>query len=437
MIDFFTAIATIAYVLSSAGVLCLLLSYFVQLRRHLQLAPAGRAAEERLLATPLPDRADLPHVVVQIVSFNEGGLVQRALRAAALLDWPRDRLHIQLVDDSTDDTLVIGRATAAELRTSGVDVVVLHRDRRDGFKAGALAGGMAASPHEYFAIFDTDYVPQPDFLRRCMAALLADPTHAFVQTRIEYLNADQNALTRAQALMLDHHMSVDQMTRSWAGHPLPFNGTCGVWRRSAIAAAGGWRGDTLAEDLDLSYRAWILGQNGVFLSSVSVPGELPDSLDVWTNQQCRWTTGFGQVAWRILPLLTTERVPGFWRKLAAFRHLGPAIVGPFVSVANLSLIVLLVLRPDWAWPLIGTTVFLFLLGLLAHLVGLAVGQFTVRGSLPPRGFAIRCVHVMGLQLRVAWVMTYRSVKKAFVRERHEFVRTPKRGSVHSEVGEGE
>lgn len=431
MSDLLAASILIVYAASTLGLVCLMASYFVQLRRHRQLRGPGRAAEERLLALPLPDEEELPHVVVQIVSYNEGHLVRRALHAAALLDWPRDRLHVQLLDDSTDDTLADGRAAVAALRAGGVDIVILHRDRRDGFKAGALAGGMAASPHEYFAIFDTDYVPRPDFLRRCMVALLADPASAFVQARIDYLNADESALTRTQALMLDHHMSIDQMTRSWSGHPLPFNGTCGIWRRSAIEAAGGWRGDTLAEDLDLSYRAWMLGLGGRFLASVSAPGELPTSLKAWANQQYRWTTGFGQVAWRILPLLPTARVPGFWRKLSAFRHLSPAMSGSFVAAANLSLVVLLVLRPDWAWPLVGTTVVLFLAVLLAHIVGLAVGQRTVRGALPRRGFTIRCVHVMALQLLVAWLMTYRSLRKLIGHKPVEFVRTPKRGAIRS------
>jgi cellulose synthase/poly-beta-1,6-N-acetylglucosamine synthase-like glycosyltransferase len=431
MSDFLSIPIVVVYVSSTAGILCLLTSYFVQLRRHCQLAPAGRAAEERLLATPLPSLAELPHIVVQIVSYNEGGLVRRALQAAALLDWPRDRLHIQLLDDSTDDTLASADAAVAELRGAGLDIVILHRDRRDDFKAGALAAGMAASPHEYFAIFDTDYVPRADFLRRCMAALLADHRYAFVQARIDYLNADENALTRAQAPMLDHHMSVDQMTRSWAGHLLPFNGTCGVWRRAAIEAAGGWRGDTLAEDLDLSDRAWMLGLQGLFVSSVSVPGELPASLQAWTDQQQRWTTGFGQVAWRVLPLLAGARVAGFQRKLQAFRHLGPALIGPLVAAANLSLISLLVLQPDWALPLLAAMVLLFLLGSLALVLGLAVGQFTVRGALPSWSFLARCLHVMALQILVAWVMSYRSVRRAIGGGHLEFVRTPKSGGIRS------
>lgn len=429
MSDLLSIILLVVYGVSAASMAFFMVCYFAQLRRHHALLPAGRAAEARLLAASLPKPEELPHVVVQIVSFNEGDLVRRALQAAVRLDWPRDRLHIQLLDDSTDDTLAQARAAAAELATTGIDIVVLHRARRDGFKAGALAGGMAASPHEYFAIFDTDYVPQPDFLKRCMTALLAEPASAFVQARIDYLNADESVLTRTQALMLDHHMSVDQMTRSWSGHPLPFNGTCGIWRRSAIEAAGGWRGDTLAEDLDLTYRAWMRGLGGRFLASISAPGELPTSLKAWANQQCRWTTGFSQVAWRILPLLATARVPGLRRKLSALMHLGPAVSGPLVGVANISFVALLVLRPDWAWPLVATTVGLFLVGLLAHVVGLAVGQRSVRGRLPERGFALRCLHVMVLQMMVAWLLTWRSLKQPFSPERVEFVRTPKRGAL--------
>lgn len=431
MIDLLSTVLLVVYAASSVGMACFMVSYFVQLRRHHDLLPAGRAAEERLLAVPLPEPEELPHVVVQIVSFNEGHLVRRALQAAARLDWPKGRLHVQLLDDSTDDTLALARAAVAEGQATGLDVVLLHRDRREGFKAGALAQGMAASQHEYFAIFDTDYVPRPDFLRRCMTALQAEPKSAFVQARIDYLNAGENALTRTQALMLDHHMSVDQMTRSWAGDPLPFNGTCGIWRRSAIEAAGGWRGDTLAEDLDLTYRAWMLGLEGRFLASVSAPGELPTSLKAWADQQYRWTTGFGQVAWRILPLLPTARVPGFRRKLSAFMHLGPAVSGSLVGVAQISLVGLLVLQPGWAWPLLATTGLLFLGGLLAHVLGLAVGQRTVRGALPRRGFVMRCLHIMALQMLVAWLMTWRSLKKPLSQERVEFVRTPKRGALHS------
>jgi cellulose synthase/poly-beta-1,6-N-acetylglucosamine synthase-like glycosyltransferase len=431
MSEFLSHLLLVVYVSSTAGILWFMVSYLLQLRRHCALGPVGWAAEQRLLATALPGDAELPHVVVQIVSFNEGELVRRALQAAARLDWPRDRLHIQLLDDSTDHTPAIARAVVADLAAGGLDVVLLHRDDRDGFKAGALAGGMAAaSAHEYFAIFDTDYVPAPDFLRRCMVALLADPDRAFVQARIDYLNADESALTRVQALMLDHHMSVDQMTRSWAGHPLPFNGTCGIWRRAAVEAAGGWRGDTLAEDLDLSYRAWMLGRNGRFLSSVSARGELPASLEAWANQQHRWATGFGQVARRILPLLMTARVPGFRRKLSAFQHLGPAITGPFVAVANISFIALLMLRPDWTLPLVATTVLLLVVGLLAHVLGLAVGQIAVRGPLLRRGFMAQCVHAMALQLLVAWLMTYRSLRQAIRRQHVVFARTPKRGAIH-------
>ena len=231
--------------------------YLVFLRLHVRLRQPGRAEEQRLLSLPPPAEADLPHVVVQIASYNEGDLVRRVAEAAASLDWPIDRLHIQLCDDSTDDTLDLAHDVAKSLRARGFDVAVLHRTVREGFKAGSLMMGVNTTPHDYFAIFDADYVPKPDFLRRCMPVLLADTSLSFVQARIDYLNPDENALTRAQVLLLDHHIGVEQTTRSWAGHALPFNGTCGIWRREAIEAAGGWRGDTLAEDLDLSYRAWL------------------------------------------------------------------------------------------------------------------------------------------------------------------------------------
>jgi cellulose synthase/poly-beta-1,6-N-acetylglucosamine synthase-like glycosyltransferase len=426
MLSALVTLALVAYVLSASAILCMMISHLVQIRQHRWLTPAGRAREARLLATPLPRDEELPHVVVQIASYNEGGLARRALQAAVILDWPKDRLHIQLLDDSTDGTLALAQAAVADLRGTGVNIAILHRDRRDGFKAGALAAGIAASPHEYFAIFDADYVPDPNFLRRCMTALLAEQRYAFVQARSDYLNGNENALTQAQVLMLDQHMSIDQMTRFWAGDPLPFNGTCGIWRRTAIEAAGGWRGDTLAEDLDLSYRAWMLGLTGAFLETVSVPGELPSSLGIWLNQQYRWVTGFGQVAWRVLPSLAHAPIAGFWRTVAAVRHLGPVVGGSVMSVALVSLILLLALRPGWEMPILGAAILLLFGGWLALVLGLAAGQITVRGSLP-QGFAIGCARVMALQLLLGLFMTYKSLQTTIAGQHLEFMRTPKRG----------
>lgn len=401
--------------------------YLVFLRRHVGLRERGRAEEQHLLSLPAPPDADLPHVVVQIASYNEGNLVRRAAEAVAGFDWPIDRLHIQLCDDSTDDTLDIVHDIARSLRAGGFDVAVLHRKVRDGFKAGSLMLGVNRTPHDYFAIFDADYVPKPDFLRRCMPVLLADPKCSFVQARIDYLNPEENALTRAQVLLLDHHTGVEQTTRSWDLHALPFNGTCGIWRRASIEAAGGWRGDTLAEDLDLSYRAWLAGFHGVFLATVTVPGELPTTFRAWTSQQRRWTKGFSQIAYRMLAALALGRVSGARRRLVIFTHLGPALMAPISALATVSGLTLLALRLHWAFWLLGTGAVLFYAGYGVAFVGLLVAQRTLHGERAQfRHFARACAHALVLRYYLDLVSTYYLVLDLLARRPSEFVRTPKK-----------
>ena len=224
------------------------------------LAELPAAAET---PAPLPD--DLPAVLVQIPVFNELSVVERALDSAAALDWPRDRLSIQLLDDSTDLTSDVARHAVARLRARGVDVEHVHRASRAGFKAGALAEGMARHAAPYVAVFDADFVAAPDWLKRAIAPMLADPKVAFVQTRIEWGNGGANWLTRAQQLMQDAHFAVEQYIRYRRGLPFQFNGTGGIWRREAIEMAGGWSHDTLSEDLDLVLRIHLKGWRGVFL----------------------------------------------------------------------------------------------------------------------------------------------------------------------------
>ena len=249
--------------------------------------------------------------MVQIPSFNEGGVLRRGVEAAARLDWPRDKLHIQVLDDSTDETAELARTVVAELRAQGFDIVALQRTDRSGFKGGALHEAMQQTPHDYFAIFDVDYVPPADFLRRCMRPFFAKsdgrgPNWAFVQARFDFLNPHENALTEMQMVTLDAHLGIEQATRCWAGHPLPFNGTCGIWQRAAIEAGGGWKGDTVTEDLDLTYRGWVKGWRALFLTSVAVPGELPADTKTWLRQQQRWQDGFRHVSLRMFPAILEE-----------------------------------------------------------------------------------------------------------------------------------
>jgi cellulose synthase/poly-beta-1,6-N-acetylglucosamine synthase-like glycosyltransferase len=262
----------------------------------------------------LPDEA-LPSVLVQLPVRDEGALAVRVAAAAARLDWPRDKLEIQLLDDgSAEHHEELARAVM-EAVPRGVKIAILRRNERTGFKAGNLAFGLKHSEAPYVAIFDADFVPPADFLRRTVPALIADSGLAFAQARWTHANRNLNWLTRAQGLLLDSHFVVEQEGRFRAGLPISFNGTAGVWRREAIESAGGWTGDTLTEDLDLSMRCMLKGWRTVFLKDVEVPGELPETAAAWRAQQARWTKGHAQCARKLLPAIWVSALP-LWRKAA-------------------------------------------------------------------------------------------------------------------------
>jgi cellulose synthase/poly-beta-1,6-N-acetylglucosamine synthase-like glycosyltransferase len=425
------AIAAILAWLSVAG--CVLMAGFLLgtvylLALHLRLRARGMTEEAAALAVPLPPDALLPDVVIQIPVFNEGPLVRRGAEAAAALDWPRGRLHIQILDDSTDSTPEISRAVVAELRARGVDIALLHRDNRADFKAGALREGMAQAPHEYFAVFDVDFVPPPDFLRRAMTVLLADGNLAFVQGRYDFLNPRENGLTEMQMVMQDAHLGIEQATRSWAGHPLPFNGTCGVWRRSAVEEAGGWRGDSLAEDLDLSYRAWLKGRRGRFLVTVSAPGELPATLRSWATQQRRWTKGFGQVAHAMLPTVCTAPRLTPAARFAAVLHLAMWWSLPLSTAALWLGIVAIVLDPGWFHTLGIALIVLIVLGYAVSYAFLRTGNRFIRGRTTSlRRFIFAFLRVVGVAYLVD-IVNVRAQIESLLGRKTGFVRTPKRGA---------
>ena len=235
---------------------------------------------------------------------------------------------MQVLDDSTDESAEIARDAVREYQLRGHHVSLIYRAERVGFKAGALKAGLAGSSEPFVAIFDADYIPKPDFLRLCMRPLLSDPDLAFVQARCDFLNATDNRITRAQKAILDSHFGIEQVTRSWAGQILPFNGTCGIWRRTAIEDAGGWQGDTLTEDLDLSYRAQLAGWRDDALVTVAVPGELPDTLEAWQRQQFRWNKGFAQNARKLLPIVWRGDL-SWSRRAEAVLHLGGCLLPVF------------------------------------------------------------------------------------------------------------
>lgn len=406
------------------------LAMLAMIGMHRRLKARGLADEARVLARPLPADADLPAVVLQIPTFNEGLLVHRALAAAAALDWPRDRLEVQILDDSTDGSARQAAQAVAHWRAQGLDAVLIHRDDRREFKAGALANGLRLTACPYVAILDADYVPAPDYLRKTMPALLADPALPFVQARFDYLNPEANALTRTQAILLDAHLAVEQATRSWAGHPLPFNGTCGIWRREAIEAAGGWRGGTLTEDLDLTYRAWLMGRRGRFLMTVCVPGELPEDWQVWVTQQRRWTKGFGEVTLAMLPAV----IAGQGHRLSlgargqALMHLGVWWAGPAWAVALPAGVLSMVLRPSLLLLLGPLLLGQLVLGYAALFLFLRAGNTSLRpGRLGMTEFLGRFIQVSRHLFSMGGSLG-QAQREVILRRRTGFVRTPKRAS---------
>jgi cellulose synthase/poly-beta-1,6-N-acetylglucosamine synthase-like glycosyltransferase len=404
--------------------------YVLWLYRHLRAE--GLAGEARLLA--LTD-ARLPHVVVQIPSFNEGDIVRRIGASAAAFDWPVDRLHLQFLDDSTDGSETIIAELVVELKARGIDAELIRRDSRAGFKAGALQGGLLRSEHAFFAIFDADYVPARDFLRRCMPILLADPQLAFVQARFDYLNPAENLLTRAQAVLLDHHLGIEQRVRSWAGHMVPCNGTCVIWRRTAIDAAGGWRGDTLAEDMDLSYRAWLKGWRGTYLGGISAPGELPTVGRHWLRQQRRWKQGYNQIAWRYLPrILVSVRLP-LSAKWSVFLHLGFALSSPLSMVTTWTGVIAgLLVRAKLVW-IIPAWLVLFLLGYVAAVVALRMGTRELRQTAMPLGsFARACLAGFAWRVYMDLLDGVIALRRNLLRRPKVFERTPKFGRAQDTGG---
>jgi len=283
-----------------------------------------------------PDR--WPVVTVQLPVYNERHVIRRVIDAVAALDYPRDRLEIQILDDSTDETTRIAEARAAFWRERGVDIRVLRRPDRTGYKAGALAWGLRQARGELVAIFDADFCPPPDFLRRTVPHFLADPRLGMIQTRWSHLNAEYSFLTRAEALALDGHFVVEQTARSCAGLLMHFNGTGGVWRRASIEESGGWQSDTVCEDLDLSYRAQLRGWRCLFLPDVESPAELPPQMLAFKQQQARWAQGSAQCLRKLtLPLLKSPRI-GPAQKIAGLLHLSGYLIHPL-------LVLLLLLTP--------------------------------------------------------------------------------------------
>lgn len=275
---------------------------------------------EKRFAEHFQGRADLPIVTTQIPLYNEINVAERVIRAVAAIDYPHACHEIQVLDDSDDETCALVDQVAAELRVQGHWIEVFRRESRTGYKAGALEAGMAVCSGEFIAIFDSDFIPPSDFLRRTLAHLWADEKCGLVQARWDHVNQDQSWLTRVQAMGIDGHFVIEQTARNRNGLFMNFCGTAGVWRRAAIDDSGGWQHDTVTEDLDLSYRAQMRGWRFHYLPTLLVPAELPPTYSAFKSQQYRWAKGTLQTARKLLPTVWRTPMPLF-KKLQATVHL--------------------------------------------------------------------------------------------------------------------
>jgi len=405
-----------------------LLVYALQMYALLFLSRRGR----RRTGPPAPLADDaFPPVTVQLPLYNEKWVAQRIIRAACDLDYPRDRLEIQVLDDSTDETREIVDGEVAVQRARGVDVSVVRRPDRVDYKAGALQYGLERCRGEFVAIFDADFVPSSDWLRAVVPELAADPSLGWVQTRWAHLNAEESWLTRAQALGIDGHFAIEQPARVAAGFFANFNGTAGLWRKAAILDAGGWVGDTLTEDLDLSYRAQFKGWRMAYRMDLSVPAELPSETGALKAQQFRWAKGSIQTARKHLGQVWGSGAP-LGRKVAATLHLTAYGIAPLM-LASVMLAFPMLFLADRSLP-----VFWMVAGSVMSLVGTSAPILLYSSSqavlYPRRWKKLAALPVlmalgMGISLNTSW-----AVWEGLRGRRSPFHRTPKKGEARRKSG---
>jgi cellulose synthase/poly-beta-1,6-N-acetylglucosamine synthase-like glycosyltransferase len=291
--------------------------------------------------------SDLPRVTVQLPIFNERFVVELLLDAICRMNYPPDKLDIQVLDDSTDETQAVARDLVERYATRGCPISYHHRNNREGYKAGALAEGMQTSKGEFIAIFDADFVPSEDFLLRTIHHF-TEPRIGMVQTRWTHINRHYSFLTEVEAILLDGHFVLEHSGRACSGVFFNFNGTAGVWRRSAIEQAGGWQHDTLTEDTDLSYRAQLKGWKFVYLQDIECPAELPVEMTAFKTQQARWAKGLIQTGKKILPQVLKSDQP-FHVKFEAWYHMTANISYPLMIVLSVLLLPAMIIRFYQGW----------------------------------------------------------------------------------------
>jgi cellulose synthase/poly-beta-1,6-N-acetylglucosamine synthase-like glycosyltransferase len=359
-------------------------------------------------------------VTIQLPLFNELYVVERLIGKVCDIDYPKDKLEIQVLDDSTDETVNVAKRVVEEKKKQGLDISYIHRENRQGYKAGALKEGLKIAKGKYIAIFDADFMPRKNFIKETLP-FFNDEKVGMVQTRWEHLNGNHSILTKAQALALDGHFVIEQSVRNKAGFFINFNGTGGVWRKDCIEDAGNWQEDTLTEDLDLSYRAQLNGWKFVFLKDFTSPAELPSELSALKTQQFRWTKGAIETAKKILPVLWKSKV-SMRVKLQSTFHLTNNLVFPFILLAAILNVPLVFIKNSGAHDLYFAFMSVFVLAFISTFLLYLYSQKDVRADWRKKIvlFPLFMAGSMGLSINNS-----RAVFEGLLNRKSEFVRTPK------------
>jgi cellulose synthase/poly-beta-1,6-N-acetylglucosamine synthase-like glycosyltransferase len=370
----------------------------------------------KALDKPLEDKV----VTIQLPMYNEMYVVERLIDSVCELDWPKDKLEIQILDDSTDETTQIVAKKVEEKKAQGFDIVHIRRNNREGFKAGALKYGLQFAKGEFVAIFDADFVPRPDFLKQTMK-YFSDDKVGLVQTRWEHMNYDYSLLTKVQSFSLDGHFVIEQHVRSKAGFLMNFNGTGGVWRKECIIDAGNWEADTLTEDLDLSYRAQLKGWKFVYLRDVTTPAELPAEMNALKAQQFRWTKGTVEVSKKLLPMVWKSHLP-LKTKIVSTYHLIGSYAFPFILLSTILNVPLVFIKNSGYHEDFFNAMSIFILGFLSTFFLYFFAQKDVHEDWQNKIilYPLFMAGSMGFALNNS-----RAVFEALLDRKSEFVRTPK------------
>ncbi|HPS65605.1 MAG TPA: glycosyltransferase family 2 protein [Ignavibacteria bacterium] len=371
---------------------------------------------------------DYPVVTMQLPLYNERYVITRLIDAVIRMDYPKDKLEIQILDDSTDDSVEIIREHIKKYLEQGYDIKHIHRTNRQGFKAGALKEGLEIARGEFVAIFDADFIPRKKFLKRTIPYFFKDDKICLVQTRWEHINRDESVITKTEAFALDAHFVIEQAVRNRAGFFIQFNGTGGVWRKSAIIDSGNWQPDTLTEDLDLSYRAQMKGWKIKYLVNFTSPSELPNEINALKSQQFRWTKGAIETSKKLFPKVLKSKLP-LRMKYASFIQLCSNYAFPFILIASLLNVPLVLIKETGDYDGVFKFMSVFTLAFISSFMFYLYSQKDIYPDWQKRiiFFPVFMSGSMGLCLN-----NTKAVLEGIFNKKTEFVRTPKFGDTAKE-----